>query len=425
MKITYLSALFACTHFLSAAPIGLSSTDGDPSLLEKGVPSLRGFPTWETLQPSHAKWDSATADALQERAKANGTELIGIFHQLTPWASSDNNAQAFPLVNGKAWSDYVAKLTDQYKSITQWDVLDSYNSGPRQTNTPYHYVELLSAAHQSAKDSNPEAMIGFSVANYDLEFLDEALNSGAGGKFDYLSLSPFHFAPGSDRQLATVLPTVRKLLASHDLPPEIPVHITLTGADEDLPHAAALAQSLGFDRVFVQFAPALLGGIPKDSPSLPEPLSYEGKNSVALTFGKTNTSTGIFQPDPSTTSWDEENKAARLPISGSPPVIQTAFLADPEFISPDDNEVEITFQVSRIPSETGLTNPTGFTLTYESVHGIVTSQDWWLVPGENEWQTKTYKLTDAAFKGKLGWNFRIDASGAGNDLLIREVVVKK
>jgi len=41
-------------------------------------------------------------------------------------------------------------------------------------------VELLTAAHQSAKNSNPEAMIGFSVENYDLEFLDEALNSGAG-----------------------------------------------------------------------------------------------------------------------------------------------------------------------------------------------------------------------------------------------------
>ena len=141
-------------------------------------------------------------------------------------------------------------------------------------------------------------MIGFSVANYDLEFLDEALNSGAGGKFDYLSLSPFHYASGSDRQLATVLPTVRKLLTSHGLPSDMPVHITLTGEDEDLPHAAALANALGFDRVFVQFAPALLGGIPKDSPSLPEPLSYEGKNSVALTFAKPTQALASSNPTP-------------------------------------------------------------------------------------------------------------------------------
>ncbi len=425
MKIFYFSALFACSHFLSAAPIGLSSTEGDASLLEKGVLSLRGFPTWETLQPSHAKWDTETADALEERAKANGTELIGIFHQLAPWASSDNSAQAFPLANAKAWSDYVAKLTDQYKSITHWDVLDSFNKGSRQTNTPYHYVELLTAAHQSAEASNPDAKIGFSVANYDLEFLDEALKSGAGKKFDYLSLSPFHYASGSDRQLTTVLPTVRRLLASHDLPADLPVHITLTGADEDLPHAAALAQSLGFNRVFVQFAPALLEQVPKDAPSLPDSLSYEGKNSVVLTFGKTIANSGIFQPDPSTTLWDEKNKAARVPITGSHPVIQTAFLVDPKFISPDDNQIEINLQVSRIPSETGLTNPTGFTLTYESVHGMVTSQEWWPVPGDNQFHTKTYKLTDASFQGRLGWNFRIDASGAGNDLLIREVTVKK
>ena len=423
MKPAFFFAFFACTHLLAAAPIGLSSVDGDPSLLVKGVPSLRGFPTWETLQPSPGKWNIATADALLDQAKSNGTEIVGIFHQLAPWASSDNGSQAFPLVNRKAWSDYVAKLTDEFKSVTHWDVLNSYNSGPRQIQTPYHYVELLTAAYQSAKNSNQDAMLGFSLASYDLEFLDEALNSGAGGKFDYISLSPFHYAAGSDRQLATVLPTLRALLASHDLPQEMPVHITLTGADDDLPHAAALAQSLGFDRVFVQFAPALLATIPGDSPSAPP--SYEGKDSAALTFGTPNVSTGIFQPDPSSTPWDEENKAARLPATEASPVFRTAFLVDPEFISPENKEVEITLKVGRVPSEGGLANPAGFTLTYESIHGIVTQQEWWPVQEGNEFAAKTYKLTDAAFTGKLGWNFRIDASGSGNDLLIREVVVKK
>ena len=132
MKPAFFFAFFACTHLLAAAPIGLSSVDGDPSLLVKGVPSLRGFPTWETLQPSPGKWNIATADALLDQAKSNGTEIVGIFHQLAPWASSDNGSQAFPLVNRKAWSDYVAKLTDEFKSVTHWDVLNSYNSGPRQ-----------------------------------------------------------------------------------------------------------------------------------------------------------------------------------------------------------------------------------------------------------------------------------------------------
>lgn len=424
MNPAYLALLFSSASLLSAAPVGISGADGSSSL-ETGVPALRSFPTWETLQPSPKTWDFAPADTLLEAAEANGTALTGIFHQLAPWASSDNDPQAFPLVNRRAWNDYVSTLAEKYKSVTHWDVLDSYNGGPRQTNTPHHYVELLTAAHDSAKKKNPAIRIGFSLANYDLEFLDEALRSGAGRKFDYLSLSPFHFAPGSDRQFATVLPTARALLVSHGLPGEFPVHITLTGAEKDIPHAAALAQAMGFDRVFIEAAPVLLKGIPEKAPALPEPVSYEGEDSVAITFGETNDSAGVFQPVPSTTPWDKENKAARLPVSGNPPVFQTSFLVDSAFVSPDDKEIEITLHVSRVPSETGSTNPTGFALTYESIHGSTTTPEWWPVPGENQWHTKTYKLNDASFQGKLGWNFRIDASGTGNDLLIRKVVVKK
>ena len=421
MNPAYLVICFSSASLLAATPIGISSAGGD----SPDVPALRSFPTWETLQPSREKWNYAPADKLLEVVKANGTELTGIFHQLAPWASPDNAPEAFPLANPQAWNTYVTTLANRYPSVTRWDVLDSYNSGPRQSNTPFHYVELLTAAHDRSKEANPAALIGFSLANYDLEFLDEALRSGAGGKFDYLSLSPFHYVAGTDRQFASILPTVRALLASYELPGEMPVHITLTGGGKDLPHAAALAQALGFDRIFIEAEPPLLKEIPAKAPPLPEQVSYEGRDSAEIIFGETNDYKGIFQPVPATTPWDKENKAARLPVSASPPVFQTSFLVDPAFVSPDQKEIEITFHISRIPSETGTTNPTGFALIYESIHGLTTTPEWWAVPGENEWQTKTYKLTDASFQGKLGWNFRIDASGAGNDLLIRKVVVKK
>lgn len=422
MNPAYSALIFVSASLLSAAPVGLSGGD---VLFENNIPSVRSFPTWETLQPSPKTWNHAPAEAFVKTAKLNGTEIIGIFHQLAPWTSSDNTTSGFPLTNRKAWADYVSTLAEKYTTITHWDVLDSYNSGSRQTNTPFHYVELLTAAHDSAKKANPAVEIGFSLANYDLDFLDETLSSGAGKKFDYLSLSPFHFAPGADRQFVTVLPTIRALLVSHGLPGDMPVHITLAGAEKDLLHAAALAQAMGFDRVFIEAGPTLLKEIPEKAPSLPQAVSYEGKDSVVLTFGETNVSTGVFQPVPSTTPWDKENKAGRLPVSGNPPILQTSFLVDPSFISPDDKEIEITLEVSRVPSETGTTNPTGFALIYESTNGTTTSPEWWPVPGENQWHTKTYKLTDASFRGKLGWNFRIEASGAGNDLLIREIVVKK
>jgi len=37
--------------------------------------------------------------------------------------------------------------------------------------------------------------------------------------------------------------------------------------------------------------------------------------------------------------------------------------------------------------------------------------------------THTWKVTDARFAAKLGWHFLLDASGTGNDVLIREVKI--
>jgi hypothetical protein len=43
----------------------------------------------------------------------------------------------------------------------------------------------------------------------------------------------------------------------------------------------------------------------------------------------------------------------------------------------------------------------------------------------NKWHTHTWKIDDALFTGKLGWHFLLDAAGAGNDVLIREVKVSR
>ena len=422
MKNIFLFSLL-CTPLFSATPIGISPSDLKISEFNEKVPSIRGFPTWETLQPAPGKWNLEPADKFVQSLKSSGTEITGIFHQLAPWASSSEDTPAFPVANTQAWIEYVTKLAHTYPSVSRWDVFDSFNTGSRQTNTPYHYVELLTAAHHALKEANPEAALGFTIAEYDLEFLDQALRSGAGGNFEYISLAPFHYASGSERFLRTVLPTIQALLGSYDLSERIPVGITLTGTEEELPRAAALAKSLGFDPVFIEGKAALLEEVPDAPAALPRTPDYD--ETVSLTFGQPSQFHGIFQPAVSTMPWDEENQAARLGISKSPPVTKAAFLVDADFVSPEDNDIQITLHISRIPSETGTTNPTGFVLTYESIHGIISTQEWWPVPGENKWQEKTYDLSDASFTGKLGWNFRIDASGAGNDLLIRKVEVTK
>ncbi|MEK6231091.1 MAG: hypothetical protein N2A42_04510 [Luteolibacter sp.] len=341
--------------------------------------------------------------------KEHGDETFGV---LRPPAPPQDDA---------TWSDFVTTATTAKKDVTHWDALDSFNLGPRRQNSPFRYVELLTLARKAA----PQASIGFSLANYDLEFLDDALREGAGGQFDYISLSPFPCSEGCGFVLASVLPTLRKLLATHGTDSEIPVHITLSGGEAALAEAAPLALALGFTQIFLETDPATLAKLPTEPASIPTSPDLSGNDTVRVTLGETNKSDGLHQVLPSDTPWDEKLEANRLHLTANPPVFRTTFLTAPGFVSPGNSEIEITVTAKRIPSEGGQENPTGFNLTYESTYGTNSPKIWWGVAGDNKWHTHTWTLADAKFTGKLGWNFLLDASGAGNDVLIKEVSVKR
>lgn len=329
--------------------------------------------------------------------------------------------QPTPPTDYAAWQDFVATSTAQKADATHWEVLDSFNLLPRRQNTPFRYVELLTIARKAA----PKSRIGFALANYDLEFLDDALRDGAGGQFDYISLSPFPCSEGCAPQLATVLPTIRKLLSAHSQDPATPVHITLTGSEKALTEAAPLALSLGFAEVFLKTDPATLAKIPVEPSPAPAAPDLSGKGKVSLTLGETPKSDGLYQILPSDTPWDTELQANRLRLTATPSVFRTGFLTAPGFLSPDHSKITITVTAQRIPSKGGQENPTSLNLIYESTFGTSSPKIWWGIPGDNKWHTHSWTLTDAKFTGKLGWNFLLDASGAGNDVLIKEVSVSK
>lgn len=384
--------LIASIASLAASPYGVSIAPGTQQELPEGATAVRFSP---------ASSDFAASP------KAGEIRRYGV---LRP--------EAIP-ADDKAWSDFVTESLEN--KITSWEVLDSFNLGPRQQNSPFRYVELLTLAKKAA----PQARIGFSLANYDLEFLDDALRDGAGGQFDFISLSPFPCSEGSAPVLATVLPTIRKLLASHKADPAIPVHITLTGSETALAEAAPLALSLGFAEIFLATDPATIAKIPSAPIPAPAPPDLAGKESVRVTLGETNTSEGLYQVLPSDTPWDAKLGANRLQLTASPPAFRTSFLTAPGFISPEDSEIEITVTAKRIPSEGGQENPSALSLTYESTYGTNSPKVWFSVDGGNKWHTHTWTIKDAKFTGKLGWNFLLDASGAGNDILIRDVSVKR
>jgi len=370
MKTTAL--LLAATAVLSAdSPIGISTPLGSEHVFNKGLASIR-FSVLANEEPA----------GLAMTAKENDTELFAVIRAED--IASMNFATAFG------------------GNVTHFETL----------------------AHKTTREANPAARTGISIAHYDLQFLDACLRDGAVGQFDFVSLSPFPVSPDTYRILPGALTTVRKLLDLHGLPTDTPLQITLTGHKDQVVLAAASARAAGFDRVFIEATAETLANIPQKSEPAPVRKSLVNSTSVSIALGETNQANGIEQILPSDTPWDTELKANRLRLSATPPVFRTAFLADPTFLDPRRKTYEITVEAKRLPSDDGLQNATGLTLTYEATHGLRTA-DLWAVPGDNKWHTQTWKITDTRFTAKLGWHFILDASGNGNDVLIRMVKVSR
>lgn len=391
MKIFAL--LVAAATALSAAPdVGLSIPPGGEPVFTKGLPAIR-FSALPNEEPAR----------LAKTAKENGTEIFAVI------PAAEDVSKAFAAAFGE--------------SVTHFEILPPAGLDPRQTNSAFEYVQRLTLAQKSARQANQKARTGISIADYDLQFLDACLRDGAVGQFDFVSLSPFPVSPGTERLMPGALAAVRKLMTLHGMPAETPVHITLTGSETQLAMTAASARAAGFNQVFIESEAKALTGIPdKNHADLPK--SHAESPSVSLTLGETNQANGLEQILPKDTPWDADLKANRLHLTATPSVFRTAFLADPTFIDPERKTYEITVEARRLPSDDGLQNPTGLTLTYEATHGLRTAA-LWPVPGDNKWHTQTWKVTDARFTAKLGWHFLLDASGGGNDVLIREVKVGK
>ena len=388
-----LALLLAATAALSAqSPIGISIPPGSEPALTKDLPAIRHFIALDGKPENFAK-----------AAKDNGTEIHAV------------------MGTGVGASEILA--TAYGKSVRHWEILPPAGFDPRLPDAPFEYVQHLTRVHGFARETNPGARIGISIASYDLQLLDACLRDGAVGQFDFVSLSPFPVSLGTDRLMPGALTRVRNLLVHHGLPAETPVHITLTGPEAQMIMAASSARAAGFDQVFIEADSKTLAGIP-DKRHGDLSMSHAESPFVSITLGETNRPNGLEQILPSDTPWDAELKANRLRLTATPPVFRTAFLADPTFLDPERKSYEITVEAKRLPSDDGVQNPTGLTLTYEATHGLRTA-NLWAVPGDNKWHTHTWKVTDARFTAKLGWHFLLDASGTGNDVLIREVKIGK
>lgn len=163
-----------------------------PLLREAGVTMVRAFPEWPGIQPAYGRWEWSASDKLVALARENKIKLLGIYCYLAPWASS-GGTRRFPIKDIRYWREYVEGVTARYKDeIQHWEVYNEFNSGAfAQNATPKDYAELVKTAWDAAKKVNPSCKIGIGCASVAVAFLEQTIQAGASGCFDFVSVHPY------------------------------------------------------------------------------------------------------------------------------------------------------------------------------------------------------------------------------------------
>ena len=74
-----------------------------------GIRWIRGFPTFNVIEPAQGKFDWSSVDAMIATAAKNEMTISGLFFYNVPWINSKGDS--LPIDNLPAWSDYVSKVT--------------------------------------------------------------------------------------------------------------------------------------------------------------------------------------------------------------------------------------------------------------------------------------------------------------------------
>lgn len=243
----------------------------NPLLADAGVRWLRYFPEWHTIQPRQGEWNWEPADRLVADARANGIQLAGVFAYFARWASADGGTRKGPVKDPQYWRDYVKATMSRYRNdIRHWEVWNEFNGSFYQgIDKPREYADLTVAAYEEAKRIDPGILIGMSVANFDVGFLDATIKAGAADHFDYVCVHPYEnlgavMSGGAESGYLSLAGSLRRMLRANGQREALPLWITETGVqstiepdpERDAKQAEALVKvyilsmAQGFERVF-------------------------------------------------------------------------------------------------------------------------------------------------------------------------------
>lgn len=188
-----------------------------PAISETGIRWMRGF-------------YQAEPDRVLAVAEKNGYQVAGILQ----WSNQKGKKATFPVDALPEWKAYVAEALRKTKGrVRYWEV---WNEPPNfsESKSPVDYAKIVIAAYEAAKAADPTVQVGLAAQSVNLNFLAQALDAGAAGHFDYVTVHPYEVMDlveqGWEAQYLSIVPTIRKLLADKSpTKKDVPVWITEVG----------------------------------------------------------------------------------------------------------------------------------------------------------------------------------------------------
>jgi hypothetical protein len=183
------------------------------------------------------------------------------------------------------------------------------------------------------------------------------------------------------------------------------------------------------DSVTLSSVPVLVVGVPLDllaqaRSNRDRPFTWRGDydytdaTSVWLAAGAPNAERGLHQVNPDAASTVVQAYGVTARDCGKSP--GQAFTVDRRFLCYTTEPITVTVTVRRNAAN----DNAGFNLKYESTTGIHGTGGWYTIPGNDQWYTQSWTLTDAQFVGKWGFNFSLD-SDSPTSYLLRSVTVSR
>jgi hypothetical protein len=147
-------------------------------------------------------------------------------------------------------------------------------------------------------------------------------------------------------------------------------------------------------------------------------LDYTGATAVWATMGEPGEERGLHHigANRSSTAVEAYGVLARDCGKGA----GQAFSVAPGSLSYTTEPITITVVARRNAAN----DNAGFNLWYESTTGIRGTGEWYTIPGNDQWYTKTWTIADAQFVGKWGYNFLFNAD-TPRPYYLRSVTVSK